>query len=300
VFDAHAAALRLGQLSLSPEVLGRILELSDDPAVGPPALADVARADPGFTFEILRAVNTAQRGLARRIHSLPEAITLLGVRNMRNLALTLLVRHRFLSVPSNPYLRRENFWRHSIGAAVASEALARELGLRYTAIAYTAGLLHDLGILLLGLEAPRDLEEICRLVADGADPLAADRLVLGASHADVGAEAAEVWKLPELIRDVVRYHHRPQEWLKGGLLVDAVCVADVLMSPERPACYGGGPDAEHAKALEALSLDPDGDVIRRVRAATESQLTTTMRMFAGAAGRHTASGTMTRPRLRGD
>lgn len=296
MFDARKAALRLGELSLSPEVLGRVLELSDDPSVGPTALADVAKADPGFTIEILRTVNTAQRSLVRRIDSLPEAITMLGVRNVRNLALTLLVRHRFLEVPNNPYLRREDFWRHSIGTAVATETLAKELGLRYTALAYTAGLLHDLGILLLGLEAPRDLEEICRGIEAGESNLDADKAVLKSTHAEVGAEAAEVWKLPEILRDAVRFHHRPREWLKGGMLADAVCVADVLMSPEKPACFSGGPAEEYAKALEDLGLSADSEVLIRAKTAAESQLSSTMKMFAGAAVRHAPSRSMSRPR----
>lgn len=284
MFDAPAAARRMGHLALSPEVLGQILELTDDSSVGSRRLAGVAQADPGFTTEILRTVNTAHQSFARRIDSVSEAITLLGARRVRNLALTLLVRHRFLAVPNNPYLRREDFWRHSIGTAVAAENLVQPLDRKSMALVYTAGLLHDLGILLLGLEGAAELEEVCRRVKGGQEPLEADRDVLGATHAEIGAQAAETWSLPEAIRDAAGFHHAPSDCKREGTLVHIVCVADVLMSPETPTCYGGASSAEYERSLSALRLTPESDQLVRAKSAAESLIASTLQMFTGGSG----------------
>jgi HD-like signal output (HDOD) protein len=240
-----------------PEVLARLWQMSDDPNQGAAELATVVGMDPALSAELLRAVNGARFGLPRSIDSLKEAITFLGTRTVRNLSLALVVRDGILPRRREPIqFDREAFWRHCIGTALAAESLASELDLESAPSAYAAGLLHDLGIMVLDVVAPEHLDQILQLVRMGTPIRRAEREVVGCTHAEIGRFLAESWNLSDLLLACIRDHHSPLDAdRESRALACVVQIADTLVSPEGPECYSGGPCDEHDRAVAFLNLD---------------------------------------------
>jgi putative nucleotidyltransferase with HDIG domain len=240
-----------------PEVLARIWQVSDDPRLGARELADVVGLDPGLASEVLRTVNGIQFGLRQPVQALREAIVLLGVQAIRTISLTLLVRNGLRPRAHRPFqFDRLAFWRHCVSTAIASETIARTARLTDPELAYVAGLLHDVGIMVLDNTSPEQLGEVVQLIRSGTPLLQADVEVLECTHADIGRLLAERWQFPRAIAAAIASHHEPHAAeSESQAIACAVYLADVLFSPDTPACYSGGPAEHHARAIALLKLD---------------------------------------------
>jgi len=120
-------------------------------------------------------------------------------------------------------------WKHSVGVALASSVTAEMIRLPNGNLAFTAGLLHDIGKVVLNDYVAAEFAEICRLVTE--QPMSfveAEHQVLGFSHQEIGARMGEKWQLPEPIILSIRYHHDPGELRPPDSLVDAVYLANCI------------------------------------------------------------------------
>jgi HD-like signal output (HDOD) protein len=276
--SVSTAVLSLRDIEVMPEVLARIWLVSEDPALGAGELSDVVGIDPGLTAAVLHAANGAHYGFRRQVTSLREACTLLGVRAVRSLTLTLLIRNGLLPRRHAPFqFHRVEFWRHSVAAAFASEALARRLRWSHPEMAYAAGLLHDVGIMVLDRMMPRELGRILELMRQGRTVQDADREVLGCSHADVGRLVAEMWCFPRAVTVGIALHHRPFDAdPEMRRLACLITLADFLASPSGPVCWQAEPDGTRGDVIKFLALEEGALVIARSemegRLRTASQL----------------------------
>ncbi|HEX7596960.1 MAG TPA: HDOD domain-containing protein, partial [Polyangia bacterium] len=213
----------------------------------------VIKVDPGLTANVLRLANSAYFGLTRRIATAREAIAMLGLKRVYDVA-TMAAVQRFLPARIPGYeLSSEGYWQHCVAVAALAENLAKT-GSATPALAFTAGLMHDMGKLVLGeflaLHAAPILEKLRR---DNASLIGAEREVLGVDHTEVGAELAAVWKLPEAVVSVIRWHHDPNQVPAGAerACVDLVHVADALAHS-----FGFGADvAELRRPLDGQAFD---------------------------------------------
>lgn len=192
-----------------PEVAHRVLQLSQDDEVVPRDLVGVIQTDAGITAKVLKLCNSALFGFQREIASLPEAGNLLGVSTLVNLVLTSCAGRYFRDYGAGAGAGRKR-WEDSVSSALASSLLAGLCEVNKPR-AYTAGLLMNVGHLVLDRFAPETQAALEAAVAGGMTRLEAERAVLGIDHAELGARLAEHWQFPAVLVDAIRHHHTPDD-----------------------------------------------------------------------------------------
>jgi putative nucleotidyltransferase with HDIG domain len=203
------SASELPFLPPSFELVPRLLLLLEDPEVNGENLADVIRVDAGLTADVLHVSNTVNFGANHRVETLQEAIMRLGLRQIYGTVMKVIASPVLASAQQTGFARLD-LWRHSVACALAAKALALETGTSDPEVAFTAGLLHDVGKVVLCQALGADyiaLVEECRL--SGASFHEAEQRAFQVGHSDVGARLLQRWKFPESIVAAVAAHHNP-------------------------------------------------------------------------------------------
>jgi putative nucleotidyltransferase with HDIG domain len=199
---------RIHKLPSLPAVVMELLASRGQDDINTEALAQKIARDQALTVKTLRLANSSFYGMENQVTTVQAAIAILGFRTVRSLVTTAALIGTF----ANDGQTRVNltpFWRHAIAVAVCARELAT--GLKLDAdCAYIAGLLHDIGRLVLVTQFPSDYAAVMdyRKVHDCL-VLAAETSVLGVDHATVGYALVQRWKFPQTIQDVVADHHAP-------------------------------------------------------------------------------------------
>jgi len=192
-----------------PDVFVRINQLIESQTSTIDDIAKAVNLDPSFTVRLLRVANSSFYGFSSSIDTVAKAVSVIGTNQIRNLALSTSVASTFAGLP-NTLVSMENFWRHSLFCGLAARKLGKLAGKCDTEAVFTAGLLHDIGELLIFNRLPEQAKEALLLVLDSADVLAvhqAERQTIGFDHAQVGGELARHWKLPPMLEECIAYHH---------------------------------------------------------------------------------------------
>jgi putative nucleotidyltransferase with HDIG domain len=209
----------------------RLSALVNDPEAGPGEFEAVVQPDMALTANLLRMANSAYFGLSRRIGNVREAITLLGVRRVFELGAMAAVDAVVPETLPGYGIDASVFWCHSVAVAVIAERLSKERKLATPALTFTAGLLHDIGKLVISSFLADRIETLRSELASGEMSLVAcEQKLLGADHAQIGADLGAVWNLPEEVVKVIASHHAPDivNEGRGDVLVDLVHAADCL------------------------------------------------------------------------
>ena len=186
-----------------PKVISEALNLIKDPKTNVNKLSDIIAKDISLTSEILKMVNTAYYGFPTQITTINKAIALLGLNKVKSV---------IMSVAMKPMLQSnggKSLWEHSIKCAVGCEIIAESLGMDDPDEAFTMGLMHDIGKIVLESYNKVAYQEINRLISLGAERLNAEKMIYGYNHAEIGAELVTKWNLPSVISTSVKYHHMP-------------------------------------------------------------------------------------------
>lgn len=224
--DLDLVARHVDKLPSPSMVVIELLQHLEDDDMSSGQLARIIARDQALVVRMLRIANSPFYGLSGRVESVADAIAVLGLRAVRSLAATSAVTGGLAGV-APPELDTGVFWRHGIAAAVAARALARRLKAPEE-VAYVAGLLHDIGTLMLASVFPAQRADVLAHAAEhGMHVADAERAVLGIDHAQIGSTLAERWNFPEQICRAIRSHHEavPE---RSGTLACAVHVGDVL------------------------------------------------------------------------
>jgi len=227
-----------------PTVLAKILQLVDSESSSGRDLIAVIEHDQALTGKMLRLANSAFFGQSRKVATIPRAVVLLGFSTVRNLALGVKVWDALgTGIARN---RLEELWAHTVAVAVATKALAASLRAGDPDEAFTAGLLHDVGKLMIGAALETEPEP-----ADGAELLVEDAEIraVGMSHTEAGAILLEHWGLPYWLVAAVGSHHAPQE--NSFLVADLLHLADTLCLS---AGLGTGRDGLRYRVSPEVSL----------------------------------------------
>jgi putative nucleotidyltransferase with HDIG domain len=209
----------------------RLSELVNDAEAGPGEFEAVVQPDMALTANLLRMANSAYFGLSRRIGSAREAITLLGVRRIFELGTMAAVDAVVPETLPGYGIDAGVFWTHSVAVAVIAERLSKERKLATPMLTFTAGLLHDVGKLVISSFLAERIEALRTELASGDMSLiACEQKLLGADHAQIGADLGVAWNLPEEVVKVIASHHAPNlvNEGRGDVLVDLVHAADCL------------------------------------------------------------------------
>jgi putative nucleotidyltransferase with HDIG domain len=202
---------RVQKIPSLPQLYVETMEALDSPDAAIDTLAGLIGQDPGMTAKILQIVNSAFFGAGRRICAVKEAIQCLGLSLIRVLALG---HHVFSSFEPGRLgeFSLEQVWTHSLVTSLVAGQIAR-IETRDQAMvdaATTAGILHDLGKLLLADGSPDAFREfMARVRETDCEPLEAEKQIFGASHAEVGAYLLGLWGLPSPVVEAVAHHHEP-------------------------------------------------------------------------------------------
>jgi HD-like signal output (HDOD) protein len=211
-----------------PEILVRLLRVLEDPDSTVEQVGEVLSTDPALSLSLLRLVNSASFGLIRRLTDIREAVQFVGTTETRNLAIAVAVKTGLIGrVPACHAFDRFKLWRHFVGTAICSHALALRLRHPAQRSAFTAGLFHDVGLLLLDRVFPHDLQFIVSEVARVPVSLEeAERHVIGLTHGEVGVWLAEQWDIPRMLLAPMLHHERPWDGREDAGLCAIVSIAD--------------------------------------------------------------------------
>lgn len=258
---------RIDSVPMLPEVAGRILKLVDDPLVTAHKLAEVVSRDQSLVTSVLRVVNSAYYGFHWRISSVSQAVVLLGFRTIRNLVLAAAVMKNYGGRSRAAGFDRMAHWRHSIGCGSAAAVLAGRWRLAGAGEAFLAGLVHDIGRVIMDQHFPEEFAEtLARSRSGPCSLIEAEEQVFGLTHAAVGAHVARKWKLPEGVISGIADHHGPGAERAWSLHAALVHAADVMA---RRAGLAVGtwemeldPGALAVLGREAAELDALGEPFR--------------------------------------
>jgi putative nucleotidyltransferase with HDIG domain len=193
------------------------------------ALSNLISSDAVFAGSILRVVNSPLYGIRVEVVSILEAMMLLGLERIKGVALTIGIRSYLRNSLEAPAIKA--CWRHSLGCAVIAGELARASGVKED-VAYTAGVMHDIGRLALAVAYPGQYAEfLAGALAAKCDALEGEREAFGIDHCQAGRALVARWNLPGSFQDVASRHHEPMSPGESDLLaiIRASCLlADVL------------------------------------------------------------------------
>jgi len=190
-----------------PKSVQRVLELTRNPDVAPKAIVEVIEKDPVLTARILRVINSAFYALPNKISSVAQAVVMLGINTIKNLAI------RSAAVGMIPQTNTAGFdtdayLAHSLGTAEVGKLLAQKLGDVDPSEAYIAGLLHDFGKIVFTLSMPDLFKQALAAASETATSLHhTERRILGVDHTVAGALLAQRWEFPESLIEAIRAHH---------------------------------------------------------------------------------------------
>jgi HD-like signal output (HDOD) protein len=211
IVDILAEVDRLPTLSAT---VVRLMGMLHDDDIGFGDIENVIQTDPAMTANLLRTANTTYFATSRRVESVRQAISVLGLRRLVDVV-TLSAMAEVIPEKLPAYgLSAQAFWRHCVAVAVLTEGLGKRLDNGRGGLPFTAGLLHDLGKLVISTWLAR------RPGQPGAElrltSLEAERSALGTDHTQVGKAIAEAWRLPDAVALVNQAHHAPWEVQDGS------------------------------------------------------------------------------------
>jgi putative nucleotidyltransferase with HDIG domain len=229
---ASAADLVRGASALKslPSVYNRITEVVNHPHSSAEDIATVVTEDPSLTARLLGLVNSAFFGFPEKIDTISRAVTIMGTQQLCDLALSVAVIRLFKGIPQQ-LVDMESFWRHSIACGVTSRLLAKERRECNSERFFVAGLLHDIGSIILYVQAPELAKKALLRAQRRREPLnSSERKILGYDHAEVGLQLLKMWAFPDALQHAVGYHHAPLRARRFPTEAATIHIADFIVS----------------------------------------------------------------------
>jgi HD-like signal output (HDOD) protein len=218
--------LRSAQLPALPQSAIRLLELSQDPDNGPVEFAVPIEADPGLTGQVLKFVNSSYFGFSREISSVKLAITLVGIRTIKNFALWSAVFSLMPNPRCGPF-DLKSLWQDSLRRALFARNFGKLLGMKDAEECFAAALLQDMAIPLLAKEIPQRYLKLFQDRSEGLERLSdLEQANFGWTHADAAAFMCRSWSLPEEFAVLIESHcHLEQLVAQSGKFPGKLAVA---------------------------------------------------------------------------
>ena len=225
--------LNAKDLPAMPHVASKVLELAGNPETTAAKLQKVIQDDQAMAARILKIANSALYGCSRKIKTLTEAIVMLGFNTIRSLVVTSAARNMYLKEGKTMGLKERLLWEHSIGCAIACKILVTPRHPHLAEEAFLAGLMHDIGKLVLNQYAGDVFDEIVQEVYnDGRPFIDVEREVLGFDHTEVGAMLVTKWKLSPVMEEAIKFHHSAAEFSGERMILNYLDMANNLCKKE--------------------------------------------------------------------
>jgi len=215
-------------------------------------IAEIIRRDPSLTARLLRLVNSVYYGMAKPVNNIEEAVFYLGVRQIRQLAMVTPIIEDFQRLAEGRPFPWRQFWRHCIAVALMTREITDLLQTHDDEIDYVAGLIHDVGKIVMASAFPDHFNEIYHNRAEmTGDLLQWEREILGVDHAELGAMYLRRQRLPEVFVEIVQCHHVPSQARLQIQVTAAVHVADLLVRHTKIGDSGNRSEVHFESWLES-------------------------------------------------
>ena len=242
---------KVDELPPMPEVVFKAQTFLANPDSSVKELAALLETDQAIATQVLKMANSAFYGMSGRVSSIQHSALVLGYKNLGEI-ISVAGAQRSLEKKLPGYgLESEDLWRHSLSVALGSKIIASRRNPDLEMVAHTAGLVHDVGKIILDpfvLEKKEAFDSF--LLQEQQTYLNAEQQILGFDHAEIAAEVCKKWSIPEVISSAIRYHHSPSSSLEVELAY-ILHMADYisLMSGE------GYEDCDYLYELEQGTMD---------------------------------------------
>jgi HD-like signal output (HDOD) protein len=247
---------RISEVSTLPAVAMRIIQVANDSTTGSADLLEAVQYDAAMATRIMRTVNSSYYAMQNKVADLKLAITLLGFKEIRNLAMTAYVAQLFKKGVGHGSYTREGLWNHMIGVAIVARLIAdvsRKVAPRE---AYLAGLLHDLGFILIDQYLNKPFHQLIDALTEERSLVEIEDEVLGFDHAELGAYVGKQWRLPEHLVATIRFHHDPLAYVGDHwAMIYTVALADFFCNAKNVSPLGvRNTTTPPSKVFSALGL----------------------------------------------
>ena len=215
-------------LPVLPQVTSKLLDVINDTKAQAKDVGKIIESDQSLATQLLKQVNSPYYGFSGRISTLQHAVVIMGFNAVKNLAIGFSMAKMSRKGASN-VLNTEQFWEHSLGVGVGARAIGKEIGYVCPEELMAAGLVHDIGKVIL---ADNFSEEYGRVLQEAAEKDEAvylsEKRVLGGSHDDVGEWFTKENRFPPVLRNCIKYHHVPSSYNSGefSTAIKAINLAD--------------------------------------------------------------------------
>ncbi|MBI5521596.1 MAG: HDOD domain-containing protein [Desulfarculus sp.] len=247
---------KIRNLPTLPAILSQIIDLLEQPNSSATDIERVLKNDQALTSKLLAMANSAYYAFQFEVTTVRRAVVAVGYSEVRNLCMGLSLMGFLKPSVFRDRQMAELLWLHSLAVAQGAKLLTQKTRGMDPEVAYTAGLLHDIGKVVLAAFYPDEVEKLRQLLAQGGLAFSEAEHQLGVSHSEVGKFLSEHWKLPELLSQVISRHHTPHASLEHHQMVSAVHAADYLA---HGLGFGDGyrpePPKLNPKALEGLGME---------------------------------------------
>jgi putative nucleotidyltransferase with HDIG domain len=214
-----------------PQIALKLLRMINEDLYQISDLTEEIRKDQVISVKTLQLCNSAMFAKIKKIESLEHAVVMLGQDLLLKFVISASISGFFDQCGMGYSLCKGGIFHHAVSTAVVAEKLASITGKVSPSLAYTAGLLHDIGKVALDQCIYADFPLFYRQLIDEKQSLIeVEKNVLGIDHTEVGGDLAHIWSLPESLVETIRYHHMPENSVQYTELVHIVYLADLLMS----------------------------------------------------------------------
>jgi len=259
-----------GMLELRPfpATASRLMTACNDLSITVREISQIIKCDPSLSMKLLQIANSPLYGFSGAIRSIDHATVVLGMRALRDLAVSTAVGEVFDSGQPATAKIRMNLWQHSLACGCVARMLSQYADDVVADEAFLGGVIHDVGkLFILDFDAVGYAQLVCDTTLHGLPPAEIETYEM--PHTVVGQRCAQEWGLPDEIIDVIGFHHQPEEADFGGPLVDVVFAANHLAS-----CWFDGrePEASLEAMLQRANLDIETDDLEQVRLTSEQTI----------------------------
>jgi putative nucleotidyltransferase with HDIG domain len=259
-------------------VLDEIEAILNDPQSTLSSVGEVIEKDPDITARLLKLGNSSFYGFPSRIETVSDTISLIGIQQVQDMIAVSTVVEIFDGVPAD-LVNMHSFWKHSLACGVAARLLAMARRVPKPEKYFVAGLLHDIGRMVLFSRAPKQAREVFSLYQREKILLReAEERVLGFDHTAIGEALLKAWNYPANLVNTVLYHHQPLACAAFQMEASIIHVADCLVN----AMELGSSGERHVphlqiKAWERLNLSPE--ILDSTMQSIDSQILEVERVF---------------------
>lgn len=257
-----------------PATLARIIQITNSPDASAEKVAGVVMLDQSLATKVLRIANSAFYARRVRAETISEAVVTLGFSSIRNLAASASVVDALFPKQMFPGFSWQEMWSHSVACAVGTEVIYSRMSRTGSAeSAFVAGLLHDVGKLIVARALPERFRQVVEACQEYKRPMAVEeKALLSTDHAKIGGELAQGWQFPDKLADGIACHHCPEDSSQHEDLARAVGAGNMLAKRiTRSYIVGVGNEIslEDVADYAGLSVDEMQYIVMAVRERME-------------------------------